>query len=64
MTLEQMRVQSGLKAYKIAEMLGVSRVQYKKYETGRANMKLSKVEKLAKVFNVDPLKIYEALEKN
>lgn len=63
MTLEQMRKDSGLKAYKIAELLEVSRMQYRNYETGRVNMKLSRVEKLAEIFNVDPLEIYKALEK-
>ncbi|AKA68495.1 helix-turn-helix domain-containing protein [Clostridium scatologenes] len=50
MTLKELRKQSGLKAYKIAEMLGISRAQLNNLEKGKYKMDKLKIEKLSEVY--------------
>lgn len=53
MTLKDLRKQSGLKAYKVAEMLGVSRVQLNNLEKGKYKFDKLKIEKLSEVYCKD-----------
>lgn len=64
MTLEQLRKTSGLKAYKVAEMIGVSRIQLRNYETGKYKMKPVIREKLSEIYgvNIEKLSKLESLE--
>lgn len=53
MTLKELRKQSGLKAYKVAEMLGISRAQLNNLEKGKYKMDKLKIEKLSEVYCKD-----------
>lgn len=63
MTLKELRQQSGLKAYKVAEMLGISRVQLNNLEKGKYKMDRLKVEKLSEVYCKDIIEIEMAITK-
>ena len=58
MGLEKMRKESGMKAYKIAEMLGISRVQFRNLERGDYKISDDKIEKLSKLYEkpIDEIK--------
>lgn len=62
MTLKQLRQKSGLKQYKIAEHLGISRVQYGNIEKGKSRISSEKIEKLSGLFNEEPMQILRAWE--
>lgn len=62
MTLKQLREISGLKQYKLAEYLGISRQQYRNIESGKSTLNSRKIEALAKRFCVEPLEILRAWE--
>lgn len=53
MTLKDLRIKSGLKAYKVAELLGISRVQLNNLEKGKYRMDKLKIEKLSEVYCED-----------
>lgn len=53
MTLKDLRLNSGLKAYKVAELLGISRVQLNNLEKGKYKIDKLKVEKLSEVYCKD-----------
>jgi putative transcriptional regulator len=61
MKLEQMRKESGLKAYKIAEFLKISRIQYRNLEKGLYNFSSEKIEKLSEVFGKEKDEIIKAI---
>ncbi|WP_097025394.1 helix-turn-helix domain-containing protein [Clostridium peptidivorans] len=63
MTLKELRQESGLKAYKVAELLGVSRVQLNNLEKGKYKMDRLKIEKLSKVYCKDVKEIEMAIGK-
>ncbi len=53
MTLKDLRIESGLKAYKVAEILGISRVQLNNLEKGKYKISKLKLEKLSEVYSKD-----------
>lgn len=61
MTLKQLRIESGMKAYKIAEELNVSREQYGNLEKGIYKLNNLKVEKLCEVFRKSKTEIIQAI---
>ncbi len=61
MTLEQIRKESGYKAYKVAEKLKISRVQYRNIEKGLYKVDNSKIEKLCEVFEKTRSEIIESI---
>jgi putative transcriptional regulator len=50
MNLKQFREESGIKAYKIAEKLDISRVQLNNIENGKYKLDILKIEKLSKIY--------------
>jgi putative transcriptional regulator len=62
MTLRELRKESGLKMYKLAETLNISRQQYRNIESGKYRISSDKVEKLAEKFGKEPLEILKAWE--
>jgi len=62
MTLQQLRKESGFKQCKLAEWLGISRVQYRNIEIGISRINSNKIEKLSEKFNVKPIEIIKAWE--
>lgn len=64
MTLKEFRYISGLKSRKIAEILGISRVQLNNLEKGIYKLDKLKIEKLCKVYNVNENKILRAWEES
>ncbi len=62
MTLKQMRIESGLKSYKVAEILGITRQQFHNLEIGKYKMDKLKIEKLSKVYGKEVEEIKSALE--
>lgn len=61
MTLEQLRKESGIKAYKIAERLKISREQYRNLEKGLYKLNNFKIEKLCEVFSKDKAEIIQTI---
>ncbi|SUY47056.1 putative transcriptional regulator [Clostridium putrefaciens] len=53
MTLKDLRIESGLKACKVAEILGISRVQLNNLEKGKYKISKLKLEKLSEVYSKD-----------
>lgn len=62
MTLEELRKINGLKANHIAKELGISRVQYRNYETGKFKPNLDNCDKLARMFGISLIEIKKILE--
>ena len=62
MNLKEMRQASGLKQCKIAEILGITRQQYRNLENGKYALSSDKIEKLSEKFSVDPVIILKAWE--
>ncbi len=50
MNLKQLREESGIKAYKVAEKLYISRAQLSNIESGKYNVDMLKKEKLSKIY--------------
>ena len=50
MGLKELRLDIGLKAYKVAEKLGISRVQLNNIENGKAKLDKDKIEKFSKLY--------------
>lgn len=50
MNLKQLREESGIKAYKIAEKLYISRVQFNNIEKGKYKLDKLKIEKLSEIY--------------
>lgn len=61
MTLKGLRIESGLKAYKIAEEIGVSREQFRNLENGLYKIDNRKIEKLCEVYRKTKSEIIEAI---
>jgi len=59
MNLKQLRNESGIKAYKIAEKLDISRVQFNNLEKGKYKIDMLKIEKLSEVYgkSINEIKI-------
>lgn len=53
MTLKDLRIESGLKAHKVAEYLGISRTQLYNLEKGKYKIDKLKLEKLCEVYCKD-----------
>lgn len=65
MNIKEIRLETGVKAYKIAEELGISRKQFNNLEKGIYKTSEDKIEKLCKIFGKDKLTIINAIgEKN
>ena len=52
MNLKDLRIDSGLKAKKIAELLGVSRVQLYNYENNKSKITEERLKELSKIYRV------------
>lgn len=52
MNLKDLRIESGIKAKKIASLLGVSRVQVYNYENNKCKLKDEQIEILAETYRV------------
>lgn len=50
MNLKQLREESGIKAYKIAEKLDISRMQLNNIEKGKYKLDMPKIEKLSEIY--------------
>ena len=50
MNLKQLREESGMKAYKVAEKLDISRMQFNNIEKGKCKLDMLKIEKLSKIY--------------
>jgi putative transcriptional regulator len=50
MNLKQLRKESGIKAYKVAEKLDISRVQFNNIENGIYNLDMLKIERLSEIY--------------
>ena len=62
MTLEELSKNSGIKKYKIAEFLGITRQQFHNILTGKNNLSSEKIKILSEKFNVAPMEILKAWE--
>ena len=62
MNLKELRKQSGLKAYKIAEKLNISRVQFNNIESGRTKINEEKVYMLSDIYKRNANDIRKAWE--
>ena len=60
MTLKEMRIESGLKAKKVAEVLNISRRQLIYLEKKRYKLSDDKIEKLSKLYNKKKSEIRKA----
>ena len=60
MNLKEMRLESGLKTKKIANELGISRIQLRNLEKKLFKLSEDKVEKLAELYKRDKSEIREA----
>lgn len=60
MRLKEFRLESGLKAYKVAEHLGISRKQLNNIERGLYGIDKLKAEKLSELYSKDIKEIREA----
>lgn len=58
MKLKELRIKSGLKAYKVAEILGVSRAQLYNIENGKSAIDINKIEKFSQLYckSIDEIK--------
>ncbi|AJA42826.1 XRE family transcriptional regulator [Clostridium tetani] len=64
MTLKDFRIISGIKAKKIAEILGISRAQLNNLEKGIYRLSKLKIEKLCEVYSVKEEDILQAWEES
>ncbi|NRT71403.1 helix-turn-helix domain-containing protein [Clostridium beijerinckii] len=62
MNLKQLREESGIKAYKIAEKLDISRVQFSNIENGKYKLDKLKIEKLSELYGKSVNEIEMACE--
>ncbi|NFN14649.1 helix-turn-helix transcriptional regulator [Clostridium botulinum] len=62
MKLKQMRKESGLKACKIADILGISRIQLYNLENGKYKINVEKIEKFSEVYRKPKEEIIKAIE--
>lgn len=53
MRIEDLREAAEYTAEKMAEMLGISAEEYRRYESGEADMSISSLVKLSEIFHVD-----------
>ena len=60
MTLKEMRIESGLKAKKVAEVLNISRRQLIYLEKKKYKLSDDKIEKLSKLYNKKKSEIRQA----
>jgi transcriptional regulator with XRE-family HTH domain len=61
--LKLIRIKSGLKQYRLAELASVSPTLLSHYETGRRNCPIEIQKELAKILSVDPKDLFPAEEK-
>lgn len=61
MNLKQMRKESGLKAYKVAEILGISRTQLYNLENGNYKVSSDKIVKFSETYNKTRNEIIQAI---
>lgn len=59
--LKILRLESGLKAIKVAEILGISRVQLNNLERGVNRISSDKVDKLSELYKVEKEKLIELI---
>ena len=52
MNLKELRIDSGLKAKKIAKLLGVSRIQLYNYENNKCKMNDKRIKELSRIYKV------------
>lgn len=64
MGLKELRLESGIKAYKVAQILGISRVQLNNIENGKTKIDVLKIEKLSQVYRKSIDEIKKACEVN
>ena len=64
MTLKDLRIQSGLKAIKVSEQLGVTPTTLYRIEIAKSKINKLKVEKLASIYGYSHKQIEEAWEEN
>lgn len=64
MNLKDLRIYSGLKAKKIAELLGVSRVQLYYYENNKSKINEERLKELSKIYRVPYKTIKGCVEGN
>lgn len=62
MNLKQLREESGLKAYKVAEKLYLSRTQLNNIENGKYKIDMLKIEKLSEIYGKSIKEIESACE--
>ncbi|MDM0609432.1 MAG: helix-turn-helix transcriptional regulator [Clostridium perfringens] len=62
MTLRSVRINSGLKAKKIADDLGISRVQLYNLEKGINKITDDKIVKLSEIYNIPKSKILSIIK--
>lgn len=62
MNLKELRIDSGLKAKKIAKLLGVSRIQLYNYENNRCKIDDKRIKRLAGIYKVPCRLIKEIVE--
>ncbi|WP_315076310.1 helix-turn-helix transcriptional regulator [uncultured Clostridium sp.] len=62
MKLKQMRKESGLKTCKIAEILGISRIQLYNLENGKYKINIEKIEKFSEVYRKPKEEIIKAIK--
>ncbi|MBS5922420.1 MAG: helix-turn-helix transcriptional regulator [Clostridium perfringens] len=58
MTLRDIRINSGIKANKVAEELGISRTQLYNLEKGINKLSYDKIEKLSEIYKLPLSKIF------
>ncbi|MBN1062696.1 MULTISPECIES: helix-turn-helix transcriptional regulator [Clostridium] len=62
MNLKELRKESGIKAYIIAEKLDISRVQFNNIEKGKSKLDMLKIEKLSDIYGKSVDEIEKAYE--
>lgn len=62
MKLKEMRIESGLKAYKVAEKLGISRAQLCNLEKGKYKISDDKVKIFSELYGRTEKEIKEAVK--
>lgn len=62
MNLKDLRIDSGLKAKKVAELLNVSRIQLYNYENNKSKVNEERLKKLSKIYKVSYKELKKSLE--
>lgn len=56
--LKELRKKNNLKQYEVAELIGMSKRQYLKYENNQIKPNYKVVEKLSKIYNLEIKELY------